>query len=103
MLLLPSEMEDMNAALEKDGVDGLNKLVREKLPPGVNSTVTVRVGRPFSEIVAEARDWPADLIIMATHGRTGLMHVLVGSTTERVVRTAQCPVLVVRIPARPKG
>ena len=56
----------------------------------------VREGTPHHEITEAARESDADLIIIATNGRTGLAHVLLGSTTERVVRHAPCPVLVVR-------
>jgi nucleotide-binding universal stress UspA family protein len=56
----------------------------------------VRSGRPYQEICALAREIPADLIVLATRGHTGLKRVLLGSTTERVVRFAPCPVLIVR-------
>jgi nucleotide-binding universal stress UspA family protein len=56
----------------------------------------VRFGRSFHEITEAARTLKVDLIIIATHGHTGLKHVLLGSTAERVVRHAPCPVLVVR-------
>lgn len=56
----------------------------------------VRNGVASHEITGAARSLKADLIVMATHGYTGLKHVLLGSTTERVVRHAHCPVLVVR-------
>jgi nucleotide-binding universal stress UspA family protein len=58
--------------------------------------VLVRQGRSFHEIADAARTLKADLIILSTHGYTGLKHALLGSTTERVVRHAPCPVLVVR-------
>jgi nucleotide-binding universal stress UspA family protein len=53
-------------------------------------------GVPASEIVDFAKQMAADLIVMGTHGRTGLEHVIVGSVAERIVRRATCPVLVVR-------
>jgi nucleotide-binding universal stress UspA family protein len=56
-------------------------------------------GTPFQEIMEVARAQHVDLIIMGTHGRTGLPHLLLGSVAERVVRLAPCPVLVVRLPA----
>ncbi len=56
----------------------------------------VRIGRPCEEIVNAAKSVNADIIVIATHGHTGLKHVLLGSTTELVVRHADCPVLVVR-------
>jgi nucleotide-binding universal stress UspA family protein len=54
------------------------------------------VGKPFHEIVAAAKQMEADLIVIATHGHTGFKHAIPGSTAERVVRHAPCPVLVVR-------
>ncbi|MBI2898125.1 MAG: universal stress protein [Deltaproteobacteria bacterium] len=53
-------------------------------------------GIPDQEIIARAKAESVDLIVMGTHGRTGLKHVLLGSITERVVRLAPCPVLTVR-------
>jgi universal stress protein A len=56
----------------------------------------VRVGVPSHEIVGAAKEMDADLIVIATHGYTGWKHFCIGSTAERVVRAAPCPVLVVR-------
>jgi nucleotide-binding universal stress UspA family protein len=56
----------------------------------------VLTGKPSEAICRAARDHAADLIVIGTHGRTGLQHVMLGSTAERVVRLAPCPVLVVR-------
>lgn len=53
----------------------------------------VEIGRPDKNIVEEAKKEGADLIIISTHGRSGLSHMLLGSVTEKVVRTAPCPVL----------
>ena len=58
--------------------------------------VLVRAGQPFEEIIKAARALKTDLIIIATHGYTGLRRVVLGSTAERVVRLAPCPVLTVR-------
>lgn len=58
--------------------------------------VVVR-GVPFVEIIKTAREKKADLIIIGTHGRTGIDHMLFGSTAEKVVRKAPCPVLTVRM------
>ena len=65
---------------------------------GLQSDFTIVHGVPFQVIIETARTAHVDLIIMGTHGRTGLPHVLLGSVAERVVRLAPCPVLVVRIP-----
>jgi nucleotide-binding universal stress UspA family protein len=63
---------------------------------GGKAEVLVTRGVPFLEIARVARDRKADLIVMGTHGRTGLVHALMGSVAERVVRIAPCPVLTVR-------
>jgi nucleotide-binding universal stress UspA family protein len=58
----------------------------------------VREGTPFYEIIQAAKEGDIDLIVMGTHGHTGLAHVLLGSVTEKVVRKSPCPVLTVRHP-----
>ena len=67
-----------------------------RIEPNLIERTLVRPGRPYFEIVEAARTLKTDLIIISTHGYTGLKHVLLGSSTERVVRHAPCPVLVVR-------
>ena len=67
-----------------------------KVEPKLIEKTLVRYGRAFHEITDSARTLDTDLIIISTHGYAGLKHVLVGSTAERVVRHAPCPVLVVR-------
>lgn len=67
---------------------------REAKSSGVVTTV-VRSGKPFHEIVVAAGEREVDLIVIATHGHTGLKRAWIGSTAERVVRHAQCPVLTV--------
>jgi nucleotide-binding universal stress UspA family protein len=62
---------------------------------GVPCESTTLVGRPDTEIVSHADDTQADLIVMGTHGRSGLAHVLMGSVAERVAQHAHCPVLIV--------
>ena len=70
--------------------------IAREVPSTVRTTAMVRQGRAFLEIVAAARQRSSDLIVISTHGYSGLMHVFMGSTAERVVRHASCPVLVVR-------
>src|SRR5690606_25816419 len=60
------------------------------------SRFILRQGSPFFEILAAAKEESADLIVIGTHGRGAIAHILMGSVAERVVRKASCPVLVVR-------
>jgi nucleotide-binding universal stress UspA family protein len=66
---------------------------------GVQGERSICQGNPWQEIVAKAKEFQVDLIIMGTHGRTGLQHVFLGSVAEKVIRLAPCPVLVARTPA----
>jgi len=74
----------------------MEQLARKGFTPSTKVTVQLREGAPYDEIVTTARKLKSDLIIIATHGHTGLMHALMGSTAERVVRHAPCPVLTLR-------
>jgi nucleotide-binding universal stress UspA family protein len=67
---------------------------------GVRAQSRLGEGTAAAVIVETARKVPADLIVIGTHGRTGLSHVLLGSVAERVVRRAECPVLIVRSSAK---
>ena len=71
-------------------------LLAASLGSDLSVTSSVRIGRPWSEVVEAAKECAADLLIVATHGRTGLQHVLLGSVAEKIIRHAPCPVLVVR-------
>ena len=64
---------------------------------GVNSSGEIRHGIPYEEIIKYAKEIDADLIVMSTHGHTGLSHILLGSVAEKIVRYAHCPVLTTRI------
>jgi nucleotide-binding universal stress UspA family protein len=66
---------------------------------GVKTETLVMEGVPYKSIIDYSIEWNANLIVMGTHGRTGLSHVLTGSVAERVVRLARCPVLVTRAEA----
>jgi nucleotide-binding universal stress UspA family protein len=68
----------------------------ERLVGAPRVTAEKAVGEPAAEILRAARESGADLVVVGTHGRTGLEHALMGSIAERVVRRAHCPVLTVR-------
>ena len=75
----------------------MDQFHREHLAELKQEPVTrVAMGRPFTGIIAYARDNNMDLIVMGTHGRGALAHMLLGSTTEKVVRKAPCAVMTVR-------
>jgi nucleotide-binding universal stress UspA family protein len=80
----------VHAALERE--------IRESNLQGLGVRHEMREGAPHEEIVQFAKDKETDLIIMGTHGRGWLAHVLLGSVAEKVVRKAPCPVLTVRHP-----
>lgn len=69
---------------------------RKRLPAQTAALDFVQIGNAAAEIVNAARDWPADLIVIGSHGRGGLKRALLGSVAEAVMRQAPCPVLVVR-------
>ena len=79
--------------LEKGAREQLDKVVAEAIRTELDVTMALRRGAAFLEIVRYARDEAIDLIVIATHGRTGLRHALFGSVAERVLRKAPCPVL----------
>lgn len=78
--------------------EGLEKMVGERSLAEINVFTDVLVGRPFAEIVRYAAEHTIDLIVIGTHGRGGLSHMLLGSVAEKVVRKAPCPVLTVHHP-----
>jgi nucleotide-binding universal stress UspA family protein len=68
---------------------------------GVAFAATVETGEPARTIIEHAKTGAFDLIVMSTHGRTGLTHLFLGSVAEHVLRTAPCPVLTVRAATKP--
>lgn len=82
--------------LARDAQTRLQAWARDEIDEMVPVQTEARVGKPYVEIAAAAKVSDTDLIIIATHGHTGLKHVLLGSTAERVVQHSPCPVLVVR-------
>ena len=88
---MPQEIRD-------EVLDQVRRRLSECVARGGRANVTsaILAGAPARAIVDSARDQHADLIVMGTHGRHGMAHLLLGSVAERVVRTATCPVLTVR-------
>lgn len=86
-------------AFTKERADAfLNDLVERAGRLGIEAESKVVDGPPFVEIIQAAKKIKADMIIIGTHGRSGLSHIMMGSQAERVVRQAPCPVLTVKSP-----
>jgi len=84
------------ASLKEGGDRELAKLAVDEVHGEVPADTIVQVGSPSRQIIEVAKALPADLIVISTHGRTGLKHVFLGSVAEHVVQRAPCPVFVVR-------
>jgi nucleotide-binding universal stress UspA family protein len=82
--------------LREKGADELEQLIRREIGGAVTATSSVRTGSPHQEILHEAEERGVDLIVVATHGHSGVEHILFGSTADRIVRHARCPVLTIR-------
>lgn len=78
---------------EKDRLEQLGKRLEKK---GIRVFTLFREGKTPFEIIKTAEEIPADLLVLGTHGRTGVNHMLLGSVAEKVVRDSPCPVLTVR-------
>ncbi len=86
--------------IDKRAVEELEKLAVKEIPHEIKVKTVVKTGKPFIEIIETASEENVDLIIIASHGHTGVEHILFGSTAEKVVRKAPCPVLTLREPVK---
>lgn len=91
----PINVKDYAMRSAEAHLDDLSKRLRSD---GVEVSAIATVGNVSSEITACARRENVDLVVMGTHGRTGLAHVVLGSVTEKIVRHSPVPVLTVRVP-----
>jgi universal stress protein A len=106
MQLLPLGSGDMGVTVPYTYIQDLKEEITSRMQAsleritaaGLEGEIAVVYGVPFQEILDTAKNQQVALIIMGTHGRTGLQHALMGSVAEKVVRLAPCPVLVVRQP-----
>jgi len=89
-------LPDFGNELRERGEEGLKNLVRDIIHNTVPARAVVRTGKPFLEIIDAAEEENIDLIMIASHGHTGVEHILFGGTAEKVIRKALCPVFVVR-------
>ena len=78
----------------------LEELALNEIGASLQYNILIKTGKPFMEIIESASELEVDLIIISTHGHTGVEHLLFGSTSEKVVRKAPCPVLTLREPIK---
>jgi nucleotide-binding universal stress UspA family protein len=90
--------ERLEKEIEEGAVKMMDKFVITSLEGYANVETCIVSGIPYEEILKKADDEQVGMIVLGTHGRAGIDHFLFGSTAERVVRTAPCPVLTVRLP-----
>ena len=93
-------MPSINTEWDDRAKEELQKLAKSEIVGSANVKTVIKTGKPFVEIIETAKEENVDLIISATHGRSGVEHILFGSTAEKVVRKAPCPVLTLREPIK---
>jgi nucleotide-binding universal stress UspA family protein len=96
--LEPGKLEDLLKQRESEDRKQLDGFIPPELKKGIAVETIHKVGIPFVEIIRTAKEKRVDLIVMASHGRSGLSHILFGSVAEKVVRKSTCPVLSIRPP-----
>lgn len=90
--------EKLEKEIEEGAEKMMQKFCRTFLKDYKNFQTFIVAGIPYEEILKKAEQEQASMIVLGTHGRTGVDHFLFGSTAERVVRKAACPVMTVRLP-----
>lgn len=93
---LPPLTIDVDSAAKEE----LQRLIKNEIGDEFKASSIIRTGKPFVEIVDAAIELDIDLIVISSHGRTGVEHILFGSTADKVVQKAPCPVLTVRDPLK---
>lgn len=92
------DVEGLRMSLREHAAAQINKALTDTDRERFRAVLVTRFGVPFVEIVRYAKELDIDLIVLGTHGRGPVAHMLMGSVAERVVRKAPCPVLTVRHP-----
>ncbi len=97
-ILLPGQLETYQAHIKQDCQDYLDACAEPLRKDGMCVTVLVASGEPATQILEVAAIARADLIAMATHGRSGLQRIMIGSVADKVIHRANVPMLLVRPP-----
>ncbi len=96
--LTPMGMMNLDSELAEAAEHAMKEMLGRPELSGIEPITSISHGRASTAIIDYANDRQIDLIVIATHGRTGFEHLIFGSTAERVVRESPCPVLTVRPP-----
>ena len=94
-VMIPEMMQ-----IQKEASKNLFDRIQKQMGDKVNISTYTKIGRPQNEILSVAEEYHSDLIILGTHGRTGLDHFISGSVSESVARKAKCPVLIIPKPGK---
>lgn len=97
-LLSYISLSDLKKSMEEDAEKNMEELSAEWTDYAFPVKKIIVEGHPFVEIIKHAKESNADMVVMGTHGRGAIAHMLLGSVAEKVVRKAPCPVLTVRHP-----
>ncbi len=98
--LSPEKLEELKISQKKELEDQFKQHYLSKMGRFKDHAVIIKQGEAFYEIIQTARKEKVDLIVMGTHGRTGLDYILFGSTAEKVVRNSPYPVMTIRLPGK---
>jgi nucleotide-binding universal stress UspA family protein len=90
--------EKLEKEIEAGAEKMMEKFCRTRMADFTSYESVILTGVPYEEILKKAEEEKVALIVLGTHGRSGIDHILFGSTAERVVRKARCPVMTVRLP-----
>lgn len=96
--LSPTILPQLYAEFEQNATNKLEEIVSTLVPKDTTCDTYIIHGVPFYEIIQFAKDEGTDLIVIGSHGRTGIRHVLFGSTAEKVIKKSACPVLTIKSP-----
>jgi nucleotide-binding universal stress UspA family protein len=96
--LSPTILPQLYLEFEQNATNKLEEMVNQNVPEDMHCDTYLLHGIPFYEIIQFSRAEQIDLIVVGSHGRTGLKHVLFGHTAEKVVKKSPCPVLSIRHP-----
>jgi len=90
----------INTEWDMKAKEELDKLADTEISNSITVKTIIKTGKPFIEVIETASEEDVDIIIIASHGHSGMEHILFGSTAEKVVRKAPCPVLTLREPKK---